>query len=676
MKSLIMDSYRKRASFPIQEMRLFVEGPAVALRESLQREVAAIPSFVPKFQAESAEDQRRDLWNQVKKATSMGLTFQNAISRNPVEAKAVINSIRGGPYGLWSISYGLHVMFSNVCESLGTEIHSQYFVNSPQMSSLEWYGCFALTELAHGTNVQGMLTECEYAPLEQCFVLRTPKDPVSGTPIGSKWWVGNAGRHATHAVVAAQLITQGKSHGLHFFVVQLRDPKTMLALPGVNVGVSGSKNGPWEQMDNGFMVFDNVKLPRSALLDRHQKVDPDGTYRVMVSPGKRFGLQLGALSGGRVNITMLSAGTLRDAVMIAIRYSAARRQFGPPSGGDEEPVLEYPLQQTRLLPYLAGAYMMRFFAEWLSEAFDAHQKRSRDLRDESEDFVLTGAEIHAVSCGSKALSTWYTFRAVQECRLACGGHGFLKVAGLTWLREFHDPFQTFEGDNNVLLQQLQRWLLKPNVSPLGSLAVITEEIHLNDSKHHLRNLLRRRARYLLDEARTLLSEEVGKFNGEGEQLDYMWKSWNKVQPGYLQQASKAFAEALAYERAAERVAQAPASIKKVLGHMLELFGTQFLIEDIGSLLESSICTADETKQLRRRFVELCAILKDDAVALVDVYAPPDIMNPSALGKSDGRVYDHLWNAVKHDTDRPTYWNERLKRSDPSMDLIAQAKAKL
>ena len=31
------------------------------------------------------------------------------------------------------------------------------------------------------------------------------------------------------------------------------------------------------------------------------------------------------------------------AITIAIRYSAARRQFGPP-GGAEQPVLEYPLQ--------------------------------------------------------------------------------------------------------------------------------------------------------------------------------------------------------------------------------------------------------------------------------------------------------------------------------------------
>jgi len=37
------------------------------------------------------------------------------------------------------------------------------------------------------------------------------------------------------------------------------------------------------------------------------------------------------------------------------RYSAVRRQFGPP-GKPEQPVLDYDLQQYRLLPFVAAAY--------------------------------------------------------------------------------------------------------------------------------------------------------------------------------------------------------------------------------------------------------------------------------------------------------------------------------
>ena len=37
-----------------------------------------------------------------------------------------------------------------------------------------------------------------------------------------------------------------------------------------------------------------------------------------------------------------------------------------------------------------------------------------------------GREIHAISSASKPLSTWLARDAAQECREACGGHGYFK----------------------------------------------------------------------------------------------------------------------------------------------------------------------------------------------------------------------------------------------------------
>ena len=52
------------------------------------------------------------------------------------------------------------------------------------------------------------------------------------------------GNIATHAVVFAQLHTaDGVCHGLHSFVVPLRDPHTHTPLSGVVVGDMGEKLG-------------------------------------------------------------------------------------------------------------------------------------------------------------------------------------------------------------------------------------------------------------------------------------------------------------------------------------------------------------------------------------------------------------------------------------------------
>merc|ERR1712181_47053 len=90
--------------------------------------------------------------------------------------------------------------------------------------------------------------------------------------------------------------------------------------------------------------------------------------------------------------------------------------------------------------------------------------------------------VHGVSSAGKPLASWTAQAAVQECREACGGHGFLAVAGLGKLRGDNDANCTYEGDNTVLLQQTSQWLLGLTrigqvESPMGSVGWLGDLIN-------------------------------------------------------------------------------------------------------------------------------------------------------------------------------------------------------
>lgn len=88
-------------------------------------------------------------------------------------------------------------------------------------------------------------------------------------------------------------------------------------------------------------MFDNYRIPRENLLNRTGDVSPEGKYiSPLKDPSKRFGQSLGALSIGRINITVMCATYLTKTITTAVRYSGVRTQFGPDEK-EELPILEY-----------------------------------------------------------------------------------------------------------------------------------------------------------------------------------------------------------------------------------------------------------------------------------------------------------------------------------------------
>ena len=89
------------------------------------------------------------------------------------------------------------------------------------------------------------------------------------------------------------------------------------------------------------------------------------------------------------NIVSVAQGALT----IAVRYGAARQQFGPPDA-PEVAVLDYQTQQGRLMPMLATAYTLHFAVRFL-----VHQYI--EAKHTKEDELV--ADVHALSAGEGPL---------------------------------------------------------------------------------------------------------------------------------------------------------------------------------------------------------------------------------------------------------------------------------
>ncbi|MBV8417017.1 MAG: acyl-CoA dehydrogenase family protein, partial [Verrucomicrobia bacterium] len=332
------------------------------------------------------------------------------------------------------VQFGL---FAGSIQQLGSEYHHQKYL--PDAAAAKLMGCFAMTEIGHGSNVQCLETTAVYDRANDCFVLDSP------TYSAGKNFIGNAADDGRLATVFAQLEVNGQKHGVHAFVVPIRDEHG-IPFPGVTIEDNGLKMG-LNGVDNGRIWFDHVKVPRVEMLNRFANVTVDGQYRSDIqSQTARFFTMIGTLVSGRISMAATANSAAKSALTIAIRYAARRRQFGAPRASQETLLLDYSGHQRRLCPLLANVFALDFALKYLIEQKEtAHTGSSRPLE--------------TLAAGLKAFTTWNTTQTIQTCREACGGEGYMAVNRLSALKADTDICTTFEGDNTVLMQLVAKNLL-------------------------------------------------------------------------------------------------------------------------------------------------------------------------------------------------------------------------
>ena len=274
------------------------------------------------------------------------------------------------------------------------------------------------------------------------------------------------------AVIWAQLIVDGESHGPHPFLLQMRCFKTHKVLPGIRLGDCGPKNG-LNSIDNGYIILENVVVPKMNLLGKLGNVNDEGKYESMIqSKSMRFGLHMSALSGGRALVAFTVNSLAMVALTIALRYSSSRKQFDNPKKTDEIILMDYPLTRMRLLPFFATTILQHISGRNICYLYLKDTKWMTDM-----NYV---AELHSISASVKARHSWNIIQGLPECRAIMGGHGYSYLSRMASLFNDGDVNNTWEGDNNMLLQQTSKYLMRAIPNPKHKTSIIDLSFARND----------------------------------------------------------------------------------------------------------------------------------------------------------------------------------------------------
>jgi len=624
-------------------LQALLDGRYWKLREQV-RGVIARPEFEPPVGIPMQEYRRRVLeWAKTLAAeglTAPGFPVEFGGQGDPGANVAAFEALAFGDLSLlvkFGVQFGL---WGGAVHQLGTRRHHERYLRA--IAALELPGAFAMTETGHGSNVQHLETTATYDPKAQEFVIHTPVEQAR------KDYIGNAARDGRMAVVFAQLMVADESHGVHALIVPLRDESGNVC-DGVRIEDDGVKAG-LNGVDNGLIWFDNVRVPRDALLNRYGDVSQEGAYSSPIdNANKRFFTMLGTLVQGRVCVSGASISAAKLALAIAIRYGLRRRQFGPPDGEEVE-ILQYRTHQRRLMPLMAKTYALHFAQAELLEKF--HSAFSDDEPPDRER-----RELEALAAAMKATTSWHVLHTIQTCRECCGGAGYMAVNRFAALRADTDIFTTFEGDNTVLMLLAARGLLTDfsesfgGMNPAEMVTFVAGQVVENVVE---RLFARKIAQVIVDAVPT--RDESTNLLDRDYQLDlFQWREGhmvasvaNRFRRG-LNEGFDAFEVFRAVQDHAVNAARAhmdrvtleafvaaidqceDESLRDALNLVCDLYSLWNVECDKGFFQEHGRLAAPRCKQITREVNRLSNEVREQAAPLVDAFGIPDEVLRAPIG---------------------------------------------
>jgi len=538
---------------------------------------------------------------------------------------------------------------------------------------MEILGAYAQTEMGHGSDVRSLETTATFDGKTDEFVINTP------SLTATKWWPGELGLSANYCICFAQMIIEGKNYGVHGFMVPIRDMNTNKVLPGIQAGDIGPKFG-YHTKDNGYLRFDNVRIPRENLLRKYVEVTREGKFKR--KGNEKIGYAIMMTTRSAINISCWKG--MSQALTIGVRYSLIRTQFAD-ENGKERKVLDYQLQQDKMITNLALTY-----------AIHAGALRARDMINENirrvlekEDFSMM-PDCHNILSGTKAFYSWESLDAINTIRMGCGGHGFSSYSGFTNIFQELSTNPTHEGENSVMVLQVARYLVKAletlrNGKRLPEIVdylkdldnVISGDLKLKAENIEglclgtLLEIMKVNAAYLVFNAGNALME--------GAQEGGFKESWDKKAGLDLQEAARGHIYYYSFKAFKERIEKdvKAENVKKVLERLCGLYALDKLVRYPQGLFESGYINGEQFKLLKKKRNLLLEELRPDAIGLVDAFGYTDNSLRSAIGTYDGNAYENLWKWVNTYNDfNKADWSDTWEKYIKGLRYIKRPQPKL
>ena len=298
-------------------------------------------------------------------------------------------------------------------------------------------GCFLLTEMQAGV-LSGLIVEttATWDEETQSFILHTPSDKAA------KNWISQ-GYTAELGVVIADLRMGGKSLGPHPFHLRLRD-ETGKLVPGIRTEDMGIKTVA-NDLDNARVWFDNVRLPKDALLNRFCDIR-DNKYVQVGAEKMRIEVIGQRLLTGRMCI---AEAALVSARVLHMKTEAYARKKVCNGLAGERSLYSMPQVQSRFEKSYKAIDEMVGFVAAIEERLCAHL-RNGTIPDAD---LVDAIAVCKIRCIDVAIE------ASHKLRMEVGSYALMHKTGF----ELMDMFlccKFAEGDTRILQMKLARDRLK------------------------------------------------------------------------------------------------------------------------------------------------------------------------------------------------------------------------